>query len=222
MPQPQSPFAQDIANLYNLVLIIAAGILLLVTGLVLYMIVRFRDRGAGGEPRPNFGDRRLEIAWTVAPALILVVVLALTIPTMASETPDPPVAPQTPFLQVTGHQFWWEVVYPQAGVRTANEIHIPTGQRLLVELHAADVIHDFWVPALGPKMDMIPGQTNYMWLQADHPGIYQGECAEFCGAEHAWMRFQVVAEPQAAWAQWAAAQHGPAAPVAATANLTQG
>ena len=95
-----------------------------------------------------------------------------------------------PDLVVIGHQWWWEARYPKSGVVTANEIHIPAGRRLLVRLESADVIHDFWVPRLARKMDMVPGHPNHIWLEADKPGAYAGACAEYCGAQHAWMRFQ--------------------------------
>jgi cytochrome c oxidase subunit 2 len=100
-------------------------------------------------------------------------------------------------VQVIGHQYWWEVRYPEAQVVTANEIHIPVGRRVRLDLGAADVIHSFWVPQLAGKLDMISGRTNVTWLQADQPGIYRGECQEYCGIQHAHMAFLVVAEPPA-------------------------
>jgi cytochrome c oxidase subunit 2 len=116
-----------------------------------------------------------------------------------------------------GHQWWWEVRYP-SGVATANEIHIPVGQPLLVRLEAADVIHDFWVPPLARKMDAVPGHSNSFWMSADAPGEYRGTCAEYCGAQHAWMRLLVVAEPPAAFDAWQRAQLAPAAPPASDAS----
>jgi cytochrome c oxidase subunit 2 len=123
---------------------------------------------------------------------------------------DPP-ANREPDLIVIGHQWWWEVRYPQAGVVTANEIHIPVGRKWLVHLESADVIHDFWVPALARKIQMIPGQTNHIWLEADAPGTYDGTCAEYCGAGHSWMRFSVIAESPAAFDAWLREQENTAA-----------
>jgi cytochrome c oxidase subunit 2 len=119
---------------------------------------------------------------------------------------DPPKTGRKPDLKVIGHQWWWEAEYPQSGVITANEIHIPIGKDLLVEVDGYDVIHDFWVPELGRKIDAVPGHPNHIWIRADEPRVYQGVCAEFCGSEHTWMRMIVVAEPQAAFDAWQTAQ----------------
>ncbi len=123
-------------------------------------------------------------------------------------------------LDVTGHQWWWEVKYNSDDISrsfiTANEIHIPVGVRVLVRLHGGDVIHSFWVPKLSGKTDAIPGQTNFSWLQADHPGRFRGQCQEYCGQEHAYMGFEVVAESRDDFEQWRAAQLQPApAPITA-------
>jgi cytochrome c oxidase subunit 2 len=131
-----------------------------------------------------------------------------------------PAANRQPDLIVIGHQWWWEVRYPQTGVVTANEIHIPVGRKWLVRLESADVIHDFWVPALARKMQMIPGQTNHIWLEADAPGTYDGTCAEYCGAGHSWMRFSVIAESPAAFGAWLRGQVNPAAIPAADSAQT--
>lgn len=119
----------------------------------------------------------------------------------------PPVN-RAPDLIVIAHQWWWEVRYP-SGVVTANEIHIPIGRALVVRIESADVVHDFWVPALGRKMDAIPGRSANIWLEADSPGTYAGACAEYCGAQHAWMRIRVVAETPKQFAEWQAHQLAP-------------
>ena len=124
--------------------------------------------------------------------------LLLTSRTMAIA--DPPVD-RAPDITVFAHQWWWEVRYP-SGAITANEIHIPVGKALVVRLESADVVHDFWVPALGRKIDVIPGRPANVWLQADEPGDYLGTCAEYCGAQHAWMRIRVVAEAPEQFADW--------------------
>src|SRR5665213_1271131 len=191
--------AAAISGLFKVVLVICGVILVIVTSMVGVSLIRFRQRTGEGEPRPYFGNRKLEIIWTVGPTLITIWLFVLTARGMRQS--DPP-ANRQPDLIVIGHQWWWEVRYPKTGVVTANEIHIPVGRQWLVRLESADVIHDFWVPALARKMQLIPGQTNHIWLEADAPGTYDGECVEFCGAGHAWMRFSVIAESSAAFDVW--------------------
>jgi cytochrome c oxidase subunit 2 len=210
---PQSPQAQAIVSLFRQYLILAAVIFLVVTGIVSYSIVRYRARPAAPEPRQVFGSRRLEFAWTAIPLLIVLVLFVFTLRTMAFV--DAPREPGgAPDLIVTGRQWWWNARYPNGAI-TANEIHIPAGRRLLARIESADVIHDFWVPQLARKMDAVPGRPGYIWLQADAPGTYRGACAEFCGMQHAWMRFVVVAEPEPEFQAWLAHQAEPSAEPAA-------
>lgn len=197
---PASPFAHAISGLFFLTLVIGGIIFAIVTGLVVYISLRFRATPENQAPRPEFGQFKFEIAWTVASLLVVSTLFGFTLHTM--RTANPNVGNQEPDLVVIGHQWWWEVRYPSSGVVTANEIHIPAGRRLLVRLESADVIHDFWVPRLARKMDMIPGHPNQMWLKADSPGVYLGACAEFCGVEHAWMRLRVIASPPNVFDQW--------------------
>jgi cytochrome c oxidase subunit 2 len=143
--------------------------------------------------------------------LTLAVVMFFMVRTMLASSPSQ--ASGTPDLIVSGHQWWWEVQYPISpghNVITANEIHIPAGKRLLLELRASDVIHDFWVPELGRKIDAIPGQPNQIWLEADRIGTYLGFCAEFCGGSHAWMQIRVIAESEPDYQKWLAGQAAPA------------
>ena len=130
---------------------------------------------------------------------------------------DPPPPPSAD-LVITGHQFWWQVDYPASGVITANEIHIPTGKPLSVRLESKDVLHEFWVPKLTRKMSNVPGQPNHIWLQADKPGTYIGQCSEFCGTQHAWMRILVVADEPSKFEEWQRAQLQPGQ--AATTDVT--
>jgi len=157
----------------------------------------------------------VEIAWTIIPFLIVILLLAMTISAM--NRADPPPAP-SPDLVVTGHQFWWQADYPASGVITANEIHIPTGKPLSVRLESKDVLHEFWVPELTRKMTNVPGQPNHIWLQADKPGTYIGQCSEFCGTQHAWMRILVVADEPSKFEEWQRAQLQPGQ--AATSDAT--
>ncbi len=116
-----------------------------------------------------------------------------------------------PDLIVTGHQWWWEARYPKSGAVTANEIHIPAGRPFSIRLESADVLHEFWVPQLARKMTTVPGHPNHIWIQADEPGTFLGVCSEFCGTQHAWMHFLVVAETAEQFAAWEKAQLATAA-----------
>jgi cytochrome c oxidase subunit II len=205
---PFSPETASISHLFALVLIVCGVILAIVIGMIGYGMIFFRHKPGSADPIPHFGNRKLEITWTIGPILIIIWLFALTVRGMHLSDPA---ANQKPDLIVIGHQWWWEVRYPQTGVVTVNEIHIPVGQKWLIRLESADVIHDFWVPALARKMQMIPGQTNHIWLEADAPGTYDGTCAEYCGAGHSWMRFSVIAESPAVFDAWLREQKNPAA-----------
>jgi cytochrome c oxidase subunit II len=215
---PASPQAAAISNLFVGTLVFLSAILILVSFLVIYAIIRYRDRPGAPEPEQKFGSRKLEIIWTAVPILSLVVLLGFTIRAMSAG--DPPTADARPELRIVAHQWWWEIIYLKSGVTTANEIHIPVGKQLLVDFRSADVIHDFWVPALGRKIDIIPGHPNRLWIEADHGGTYLGACAEFCGNEHAWMRIMVIADSPDDFAAWVKQQAGiPPKPVTADEQL---
>jgi cytochrome c oxidase subunit II len=160
----------------------------------------------------------------VVPAVILLGVLFYSTATFAAVAKPP--SRQAVTIQVVGHRWWWEVRYagrsPSEHFTTANELHIPIGQPVRLELATADVIHSFWVPELAGKTDLIPGQRNVAWVEADHPGRYWGHCGEYCGLQHANMMLTVVAEPPADFARWAEGQRQPAAaPAAAPAQAGQ-
>lgn len=209
--EPASPQTESIRGLFVVVLILSAVIFLSVTGLIALAVARFR--AASDElPPQQFGSRRREIAWTVGPLLVVswlaiaTVKLILTI----QEVPQHRTDAGEPDIIVTGRQWWWEARYPASGVVTAGEIHIPVGRRLVVKVDSADVVHSFWVPRLARKIDAIPGKDdNYIWLEASVPGTYRGWCAEFCGMQHTWMQFTVVAVPQGDFEAWQARQLQP-------------
>lgn len=204
---PQSPFARAIYDLGIVSTVILGLIFVIVTVGIVYAILRFRARAGEPDPKQIAGNRKVELIWTIIPFLIVLLLFALTIHAMSRA--DPPPAP-SPDLVVTGHQFWWQADYPASGVTTANEIHIPAGKPLCVRLESKDVLHEFWVPKLTRKMTNVPGQPNHIWLQADKPGTYIGQCSEFCGTQHAWMRILVVAEEPAQFEQWQQTQLSPA------------
>lgn len=198
---PASTLAQPIAHLFLVLGIVMMAILLLVTTLVLYASFRYRRRSGASAPRQEFGRKGYEIAWTIAPLLLLVYIFTVTVHAMHGTDPGISASRQ-PDMMIVGHQWWWEARYMRSHVVAANEIHIPVGKLLLVRLQSADVIHDWWVPQLGRKMDAIPGHPNLFWIEASVPGTYLGTCSEYCGAEHAWMRIRVIAQSEADFQRW--------------------
>jgi cytochrome c oxidase subunit 2 len=215
---PHSPEALAISTLFGQTLIVCGVIGAIVTGLVVTCVVRFREGKRPGEPVQTHGNRSLEITWTLIPLAIVLGLFALTAHAMAAS--DPP-ASREPDIVVVGHQWWWEARYA-SGTVTANELHVPVGKDLLVRVESADVIHDFWVPQLGRKVDAIPGHPSSIWIQADVAGTYLGACAEFCGAEHAWMRIVVVADSPADFDAWDRHQREPAGSALPTGQATRG
>ncbi len=201
-----SPSGSSIATLFWIVFGIAAVIFVGVEVALIAFTIRYRQRGEEGEPRQIFGNRRLELLWTGIPALTLAIVFGIMVVTMRGVEAGPVNDPNALTIEVIGHQWWWEYRYPDQKVVTANELHLPVGQPVHLRLRSDDVIHDFWVPALGRKMDLIPGQTNDLWVQADSPDVYTGSCAEYCGLQHAGMRLRVFADTPDDFAAWVVGQ----------------
>lgn len=211
MFNPASPDATEIRELFYLVLAISAIIFLLVGGALAYFIIRFRDPPGAprddSEPPQIYGSQPIEIAWTLAPTLIVFVLSLVVIRSVIAMRSETPVAGELR-VRAVGHQWWWEFEYPDLGFTTANQLVIPTSEEdaekpVYMQLESADVIHSFWVPKLAGKTDLVPAQTNRMRLQADTPGIYEGRCAEYCGTQHARMLIQVTAVSQAEFDAWA-------------------
>jgi cytochrome c oxidase subunit 2 len=205
---PGSPQARSIFDLGVVAGVILSVVFVVVAGINVYSLMRFRWREGEPDPRQTAGNRTVEIVWTAIPCAIVIALFALTARAMSLS--DPPPAPE-PDLVVTGHQWWWEARYPKTGVLVANEIHIPLGRAVSLQLESVDVLHEFWAPELARKITAVPGHPNHIWLQADKPGTYLGVCSEFCGTQHAWMRFLIVAEPEADFTAWEKAQLRPAA-----------
>jgi cytochrome c oxidase subunit 2 len=209
----------SIVQLFWLVMVPSAIILVIVFGGI--AVVLLRDRGGVGvpDPEPRQYGRALEITWTAIPALTLLVFFGLTLRTMAVVNADPEPALR---VQVIGHQWWWEFRYPDLGIVTANELHLPVGVPVRLELQAADVVHSFWVPRIGWKTDAIPNKLNTLAVQINEAGTFDGACAEYCGTQHAWMRMTVVAQTQPEMDAWVKAQQTPApAPTDPTAQRGQ-
>jgi cytochrome c oxidase subunit 2 len=206
---PQSPQARAIFNLGVVTAIVLAVIFAVVVAMIVYALIRFRSRGGEGDPEQKAGNVPIEIVWTVIPLAIVTVFFVLAARTMGISDPAPP---PNPDLIIIGHQWWWEARYTKSGVIAANEIHIPVGKPIALRLDSADVLHEFWVPELARKITNVPGHPNHIWLQADKVGTYQGVCSEFCGTQHAWMHFLIIAEPQEDFETWESAQLAAAAP----------
>lgn len=205
-----------IFTLSMFVLVITLAIFLIVAGLLIYALIRYRHRNLEtyNEPAQIYGSNQIELAWTVIPALI-VVMLFLTSSRVILATEDARKPADAVDVVVVGHQFWWEYRYPKLGIVTANELHIPTSDPqhptpTYLEMSSADVDHSFWVPRLAGKMDLIPNRVNTMWIDPETPGLYLGQCAQFCGVQHAKMLLRVYADTPAEFAAWAAEQKKPA------------
>jgi cytochrome c oxidase subunit II len=203
---PHGPSARRIDGLWWFMFWIAVGVFCVVIGMLLFGM--FRRRGPES-PQKGGGEMAVVLLGIVAPAIILVTLFVVSLRDLNALST--PVRTDAMTIDVIGHDWWWEVRYPDRQIVTANEIHIPTGKPVLLHLSTDDVIHSFWVPELSHKIDMIPGKINRMLLQADTPGIYRGQCAEFCGLQHARMSFLVIAEPSSRFDAWASAESQPLA-----------
>ncbi len=210
----------SIARLQNSLLFpvfwIAVGVFVIVGGLVTYCVFRFRARSDDEAPRQIHGHTKAEIAWTIAPAVLLA---SIAIPTVKFVFDLNKFPTNTMTINVTGHRWWWQMDYNKGtsatstDFSTATEMHIPVKEKVVVTLTSVDVIHNFWVPELAGKLYAIPGRTNKLVIEADTPGTYYGQCAEFCGTSHANMRLRVIAQTPTDYAAWVQGQEaGPAIP----------
>jgi cytochrome c oxidase subunit 2 len=206
MFSPHSPGAHDIRTLSITIFAILSGVLLTVWVLLAIVIIRYRRRPES-EVKQTAGNLKIEIVWTIIPAIIVAVLFVLTMRT----TGQLAIARGNLNLTVTGHQWWWQVQYTGARFETANEIHVPVDQTVTADLKSADVIHSFWIPELSGKVDMNPGHVNHIGFVPMQTGTYLGECSEYCGQEHARMRFLLVVETPQQFTAWIDNQEKPAA-----------
>ena len=213
---PAATPAHSIFGLSMLVLSVTFGIFLVVGGLLLYALIRYRHRPTDSEHEPAqiYGSNQIELSWTVIPILI-VVMLFLSTTRVILRTQAIPKPDNTMDVTVIGHQFWWEYRYPNLGIVTANELHIPTSDKAnpkptYLTMSSADVSHSFWVPRLAGKMDVIPNRVNTMWIDPQDAGLYLGQCAQYCGTQHAKMLLRVYAQSPEDFAAWASQQQKPA------------
>jgi cytochrome c oxidase subunit 2 len=225
--KPAGPYAQTVKDLYVPVFWVAVVVFVVVEGLIVLFLIKYRHRkGRDRTPPQLHGNTRLEIGWTILPAVVLAVVMVPTVATIWDLARKPPDGALN--VTVTGQQWWWKFQYTDADMQTdaevpgplttANELVIPTGRVVYLTLESgvggigdAEVIHSFWVPQLAGKQDVVPNHTNHILMQADHPGTYYGQCAEFCGLSHGLMKVQVKALSPEDFATWAEGQKQDAA-----------
>jgi len=223
MFDPASTPADAIRELSFLVIGISAGIFVVVSGVLFWCIYRYRQKpGDDSEPPQVYGSNPIEWAWTIVPVLIVLVLFLATARTInelqASEVP-----PNAMKVTIVGHQWWWEIRYPDQGVVTANELHLPVStddakRPTYLALESADVIHSFWIPQLAGKTDVVPNRRNLMWVEPTQTGTFLGQCAEYCGTQHAKMMLRVIVHTPAEFESWAASQRASAARDAAVAD----
>jgi cytochrome c oxidase subunit 2 len=214
--KPLSAPAEMVYETSLLAMLVCAVIFLVVGGLLAYAVIKFRAKPGDErhEPPQIYGSNQLELAWTVIPILIVFVLVLVTARTIA-DVQNAKLPANALKVRVVGHQWWWEIHYPDHGVVTANELHIPVSspdQRrpTALTLESADVAHSFWVPQLAGKTDLIPNHANAMWVEPYATGTYLGNCAEFCGSQHARMLIRVIVESPDDFAEWIAGQQRPA------------
>ena len=206
---PAGPYAEKIMDLFTPVFGVAVLVFIVVESVILFAVLKFRRRPDAPDedfPEQLHGNTRLEIAWTILPAVVLGVISVIMVPVIFDLNDEPNDA-----LEVTvyGQKYWWGYEYPEQadyGIEgefvTANELHVPAGRPVFLTLRSEDVIHSFWAPRLNGKRDVVPGRVQTWAIEADEPGVYSGQCAEFCGTSHANMRLKVVAHDQGSWDEW--------------------
>jgi cytochrome c oxidase subunit 2 len=216
--RPAGTPAGSIFSLSMLVLSITAAIFLVVAGILTYVLIRYRSRDSADEnqqePPQIYGSNQIELSWTVIPILI-VVMLFLATTRVIYTTEHAPRLANALDVTVIGHQFWWEYRYPKLGVVSANELHVPVSDHehplpTYLTMSSADTDHSFWVPRLAGKMDVIPNKVNTMWIDPQKKDLYLGQCAQYCGVQHAKMLIRVYADTPKEFAAWVAHQQQPA------------
>jgi len=213
---PLSDFARIGDTVQDQTFYWALGVFILVEGALLYSIFRFRGRPDDPEPNQIHGNTTIEIIWTLIPALILAAIAVPTVKGIFDTNRTPPDAMK---IEVIGHQWWWEFHYPDAGVTTANEMYIPAGRTVELLINSGDVVHSFWPPRFSGKRDVFPGRETRLWWKADSTGLFPGQCAEYCGIQHARMAFHVRSVSSADFDAWIGHMQtlGPKAPPAPAA-----
>lgn len=216
---PATPEMHQISDLFWGMLAISALVFLFVTVFLILSVVRYTAKpGQGGEPKQVFGNRAVEITWTLIPTFILLVAFIFTV--NAIRDINSPKQGKILDIYAIGHQWWWQFDYHSLRVTTADELHVPIGVPIHFHVTSADVIHSFWSPQLERQIDANPAIDNAVYVKYDTPGVYSGDCYEYCGTEHAFMKYRVVVQSTAQFNAWVAHEHRP--PVAGTYHAASG
>ena len=221
---PRGDFALMVDKLFRTTLLWATIVFLLTEGALLFVIFKFRGKPDDPEPKQVHGNTMVEVIWTAIPALVLAMIAVPTVRTIF-RTYEIPTGADVLQVEVIGHQWWWEFRYPQLGLTTANELHVPVGRTVALKMITQDVLHSFWIPQLAGKRDVFPNRSTTLWFKAEEAGDYPGQCAEFCGIQHGRMAFQVIAQTTDEFAGYVSRMEAtgavsPAAPAAPPADST--
>ncbi len=223
--RPAGVQGQAQADLFLWIILWAAIVAFVVFTAFFFVVFRYRHRRGAPLPAQLHGNTRVEIAWTIAPAIILALIAVPTVQLIFTE--QAPAPANALVVDVNGHQWWWDFQYPEYNIETGNLAVIPVNRPVKFNLNSVDVLHSFWVPRLGGKRDVLPGNKNFLVLEAKETGLFGGQCAEFCGASHALMLFKVQVVTEAEFEAWVRQQQQPAAvppagtPAAAGAAIFQ-
>ena len=217
---PQGPIAELQKNLFMFTFWIAVVVFIIVEGGIIYLTFKYRKKD-DKLPVQTHGNLKLEITWTIIPAIIVVII---AIPTVLAiwETQVMPEEEDSLVIEAVGHQWWFEFKYPTEEVVTANELHLPEDKDVIVNLRSQDVLHSFWIPKIAGKVDMVPNHKNQLYIKADEPGLYYGQCAEFCGIAHAMMRFRVIVHTPEDYQNWLDEMRTPPAKLASGSDEDEG
>ena len=201
--RPESDFARISDRLLMDTVWWALLVFVLVEGALVFAIWRFRARPDAAEPKQTHGNTAVEVVWTIIPAVILAMIAVPTVQAIFATSTTPTDALR---IEVIGHQWWWEYRYPDLNIVTANELHVPVGKTVSLEMTTKDVLHSFWIPKFGGKRDVFPNRQNEIWFKAEVDGEYSGQCAEFCGVQHGRMGLRVIAQKAQEFQAWVASQ----------------
>lgn len=207
---PKGTTGEEQLQLINLSLGIMIIVMLAVFALFFYVIIRYRrKKGDDSIPKQVEGNHKLEIIWTVIPILLLVVLAVPTLAITFGQATDYTEDPEAMVVKVYAHQFWWEFEYPEQGIVTAQDLVLPVNKKVQFEVQSSDVLHSFWIPGIGGKIDTLPGQTNRTYLEPTEVGVFKGKCAELCGTSHAYMDFKADVRSQEDFDAWVASMTEP-------------
>ncbi|UHA75008.1 cytochrome c oxidase subunit II [Paenibacillus sp. 481] len=211
---PQGPIAEKQLGLMQLSITIMTFVVIVVFGIAIYVVIRYRRRPGSNEiPKQVEGSHKLEIIWTVIPIILLVILAVPTVKYVFEFSEDYSKDKDAVKVKVTSHLYWWEFEYPEYGIITAQDLVIPTGKKVAIELKTADVLHSFWIPSIAGKMDTNPeGNKNKMYIETNRDGVFRGKCAELCGPSHALMDFKVKSVSNETFTAWVSDMKGEAKP----------